>query len=229
MDTTPTSFSSQREGFAVIFVLGAPGSGKGTICSFLARKHSLRHFSVGDNLRTWMHANDGTPLAARIQEKLDHQGFLTSAELNPILGHAIEDAIRQGGLKGILIDGFPRCAEQLESWAQWPFQDKLLLERGTKPDAVISINVTGDNAKARYLSRGRDRNDSAVKFERRYGEYLKEGRPVEEHYRDAGLIIDIDNNGPREESLALAEKTLGASSLWNGVILRQETGSLSIL
>ncbi|POS79213.1 adenylate kinase [Diaporthe helianthi] len=186
-----TSTSPKGQKFAVVFVLGAPGSGKGTICSALARKHSLLHFSVGDNLRTWMRENSGTPLAARIQEKLDHQGFLTSSELNPLLGHAIEDAIRQGGLNGILIDGFPRCAEQLESWAQWPFQEKLLLEGSAKPDAVILINVTGDNAKARYLARGRDRNDSAVKFERRYDEYLKEGRPVEEHYRGAGLMIEV--------------------------------------
>lgn len=113
----------------LITFTGAPGSGKGTICSFLARKYSLSHFSVGDNLRTWMQANGGTPLAARIQEKLDHQGFLTSAELNPILGLAIEDAVRQDGLIGILIDGFPRCQEQLDSWAQWPFQKQLPLVR----------------------------------------------------------------------------------------------------
>lgn len=108
-------------------LIGAPGSGKGTICGFLATRYSLLHFSVGDNLRTWMQANHETPLAARIQEKLDHQGFLRSAELNPFLGLAIEDAIRQDEFKGILIDGFPRCEEQLVSWAQWPFQERLPL------------------------------------------------------------------------------------------------------
>lgn len=66
-------------------------------------------------------------------------------------------------------------------------------EGSTKPDVVISINVTGDNAKARYLSRGRDHNDSAMKFQRRYDEYLREGCPVEEHYREAGLIIDVSS------------------------------------
>lgn len=110
-----------------IILIGAPGSGKGTICSFLATKYSLSHFSVGDSLRTWMRANRESPLAAQIQEKLDHKGFLTSADLNPFLGLAIEDAIRQDELKGILIDGFPRCEEQLGSWAQWPFQERLPL------------------------------------------------------------------------------------------------------
>lgn len=74
-----------------------------------------------------MQANRETPLAGRIQEKLDHQGFLTSEELNPFLCLAIENAMRQDGLKGILIDGFPRCEEQLNSWTVWPFQDRLRL------------------------------------------------------------------------------------------------------
>lgn len=43
------------------------------------------------------------------------------------------------------------------------------------------------------------------------------------------MTFQIDNNGPREESIALTEKKLEESSLWGGVILRQETGSLSIL
>ncbi|KAH8764134.1 adenylate kinase 1 ATP binding protein [Diaporthe sp. PMI_573] len=228
MDTS-TLTSPKRRKFAVIFVLGAPGSGKGTICSFLACKYSLLHFSVGDNLRTWMQANGGTPLAARIRDKLDHQGFLTSAELNPILGLAIEDAIQQDGLKGILIDGFPRCQEQLDSWANWPFQERLRLEGSTKPDVVLSLNVTRENAKTRYLSRARDHNDSAVKFERRYSEYLEDGQPIEQHYQEAALLIQIDNNGPKEDSLDKVEKALGESSLWDGVVARQETESSFIL
>ncbi|KAK7704572.1 hypothetical protein SLS64_008336 [Diaporthe eres] len=195
-------------------LIGAPGSGKGTICSFLGSQYSLLHFSVGDNLRTWMRANRETPLAARIQEKLDHQGFLTSAELNPFLGLAIEDAVRQDELQGILIDGFPRCEEQLVS---------------TKPDVVLSLNVTRENAEARYLARGRDRNDSAVKFERRFAEYLEEGWPVEQHYREAGKVIQIDSNGTREENIAGVEKILGESSLWNDVVVGQQTESFFIL
>lgn len=48
-----------------------------------------------------------------------------------------------------------------------------------------------ENAEARYLARGRDRNDSAEKFTKRYAEYLNEGPPVERHYRDAGLLVEV--------------------------------------
>ncbi|TDZ31972.1 adenylate kinase [Colletotrichum spinosum] len=221
-----TQTPSKRRKFAVVFVLGAPGSGKGTICDFLARKHSLLHFSVGDNLRTWMKANVGTPLAARIQDKLDHQGFLTSAELNPFLGLAIEEAIRNDDLKGILIDGFPRCEEQLKSWAQWPFQERLPLEGKNKPDAVLLLSVTKENAEARYLARGRDRNDSGEKFIRRFAEYLDEGPPVERHYREAGLLIELDNNGTKEDNITALEKTLDDSMLWEKTVENQTLESV---
>ncbi|KAL2876850.1 hypothetical protein SGCOL_007873 [Colletotrichum sp. CLE4] len=163
-------------------------------------------------------ANRQTPLAATIQDKLDHQGFLTSAELNPFLGIAIEDAIRQDELNGILIDGFPRCEEQLTSWAQWPFQERLPLEGHPKPDIVLSLNATKEIAEARYLARGRDMNDSGDKFTKRFAEYLEEGPPVERHYREAGLLVDIDNNGTKEENIAVVEKTLRDNALWNRVV-----------
>ncbi|KAF9871591.1 adenylate kinase [Colletotrichum karsti] len=222
--------SSQRRKFAVIFVLGAPGSGKGTICAFLARQYGLSHYSVGDSLRSWMRANRDTPLAARIQEKLDHQGFLTSAELNPLLGLAVEEAMRGEELRGILIDGFPRCEEQLGSWARWPFQETLPLEGGgTKPDVVLLLNVTRENAEARYLARGRDRNDSLEKFTRRFAEYLEEGRPVERHYREAGVLVEIDNNGTKEENIEGLRKTLGESLLWSSAVVDQEMKSSFIV
>lgn len=35
----------------VIFVVGGPGSGKGTQCARIAEKYGMEHFSVGDLLR----------------------------------------------------------------------------------------------------------------------------------------------------------------------------------
>jgi len=50
----------------LVFVLGGPGSGKGTQCSRLAREFNLSHLSVGDLLRT--EAAKGTDLGKEIDE-----------------------------------------------------------------------------------------------------------------------------------------------------------------
>jgi adenylate kinase family enzyme len=37
--------------FNIIFILGPPGSGKGTQCKVLANKYNILHLSAGDLLR----------------------------------------------------------------------------------------------------------------------------------------------------------------------------------
>ncbi|KAK1997263.1 hypothetical protein LX36DRAFT_681890 [Colletotrichum falcatum] len=199
MPMEPCSLTERRR-FTVLFVLGSTAwLGQGDRLQFFAREYSLVHFSVGDNLRTWMKANRDTPLASTIQDRLDNQGFLTSSELNPFLGLAVEDAMQQKNVKGIVIDGFPSC--------------------DAKPDVVLLVNVARDKAETRYLARARDRNDSADKFARRFAEYLEEGPVVEKHYREAGLLVEIDNNGTKEESIAMLQKKLGESSLWRSAVV----------
>ncbi|KAI1650409.1 P-loop containing nucleoside triphosphate hydrolase protein [Daldinia loculata] len=231
METTPTIPIPRR--FAVIFVLGPPGAGKGTLCTHLAQTHNLTHYSVGDSLRDWMRQNHATSLGTRIKDKLDNQGFLTSEDLNPFICQAIKDAIYQDEPKsqGILVDGFPRCIEQLESFNTWPFQDELPLapssggwdRANAKPDIVLCFKVTKQNAEARYLARGRDSNDSKEKFERRFVEYEAETMEVEEVYRQRGILIDVDANGTKEQNVNELTKKLEESGLWQKIIVEGST------
>ncbi|KXH41581.1 adenylate kinase [Colletotrichum salicis] len=85
-------------------------------------------------------------------------------------------------------------------------------------ELFLSLNVKKENAEARYLARGGDKNDSGDKFTKRFAEYLEEGPSVERHYREAGLLVDIDNNGTKEENIAGVEKELGDNALWNRVV-----------
>jgi UMP-CMP kinase len=142
-----------------------------------------------------MKANQDTPLAMRIQDKLDNQGFLNSDDLRPFLSKAIADGI-DGNYKGIVIDGFPRCTEQLDSFDAWALQDEPLLTNRegrelveAAPHIVLLLDVTKSAAKARYLARARHGGDDEAKFERRFAEYLAETGPVEEAYRRRGIAI----------------------------------------
>jgi adenylate kinase family enzyme len=136
-----------------------------------------------------MRSNRSTALATEIQSKLDHQGFLTSKELNPFIYRAIQDAW-DAGATGILIDGYPRCIEQLESTRSWPSSDSVP-SLPANPDLVLSFEITKENARARYLDRARDHNDSAYKFERRFAEYELETIPVAAVYQQRGLLISV--------------------------------------
>ncbi|KAK6502479.1 hypothetical protein TWF506_003061 [Arthrobotrys conoides] len=214
-----------RRYFTIIFILGAPGAGKGTLCAHLAKTYNLAHFSVGDGLRIWMRANRDTPLAERIQQKLQNQGFLTSEELNSFVLQAIQDALmKQETCNGILLDGFPRCMEQLNSWNIWPFPADLTLKGGSKPDIVLSFKVIKEIAKARYLARGRDGNDNENIFEKRFVEYKSETLPVEEAYRKRGMLIEFDANGTKEENVGALTGKLEESGLWQRLVANGESG-----
>ncbi|KAF4498939.1 adenylate kinase [Fusarium agapanthi] len=214
--------------FAIVFIIGAPGAGKGTLSAYLSQRYNLVHYSVGDGLRAWMRVNRSTELAAKIQSKLDNQGFLTSEDLNPFIYREILDAINRNEpkVKGILVDGYPRCIEQLDSFGTWPFQDTVPLPPGDggrirldiKPDLVLSFQITKENARARYLGRARDTNDSADKFEKRFKEYELETVPVEEEYRKRGILVSIDVNGTKEGNIEALTRSLQESGAWEKAI-----------
>ncbi|KAF5550336.1 adenylate kinase [Fusarium napiforme] len=210
--------------FAIVFIIGAPGAGKGTLSAHLARKYNLVHYSVGDGLRAWMRVNRSTELAAKIQSKLDNQGFLTSEDLNPFIYREILNAINRDEpeVKRILIDGYPRCIEQLESFGTWPYHDTVPLAPGDdgnisldiEPDLVLSFQITKQNARARYLGRARDANDIAQKFDKRFTEYELETVPVEEEYHKRGILVSIDVNGTKDENIEALTKSLQLCGVW---------------
>ncbi|KAF5600929.1 adenylate kinase [Fusarium pseudoanthophilum] len=214
--------------FAIVFIIGAPGAGKGTLSGYLAQKYNLVHYSVGDGLRAWMRVNRSTELAAKIQSKLDNQGFLTSEDLNPFIYREILNAINRDEpeVKGILVDGYPRCIEQLESFGTWPYQDSVPLapgddgkiSLGIKPDLVLSFQISKQNARARYLGRARDANDSAQKFDKRFAEYELETIPVEEEYCKRRILVSIDVNGTKDENIEALTRSLQLSEIWKKAI-----------
>ncbi|KAG7415888.1 hypothetical protein Forpe1208_v005465 [Fusarium oxysporum f. sp. rapae] len=87
-----------------------------------------------------------------------------------------------------------------------------------KADLVLSFQITKQNARARYLSRGRDTNDSADKFEKRFKEYELENVPVEEEYRKRGILVSIDVNGTKDENIEAPTKALKQSETWQEAI-----------
>ncbi|KAF2438372.1 adenylate kinase 1 ATP binding protein [Karstenula rhodostoma CBS 690.94] len=219
----------ENQTFGIICVMGAPGAGKGTLCTHLAERFNLVHYSIGDNLRTWMRENSDTPLALRIQSKLDNQGFLSSEDLNPFLFHAVKKAKNSGqsNAAGIMFDGYPRCIEQLESFDTESAREELCLAASNDfhdvarsvPDVVLFFDVTRQNARVRYLGRARDANDSEDKFDKRYAEFEAETLPVVERYKQKGILISVDANGTKERTAEVLMKALEGSMIWQRAVI----------
>jgi UMP-CMP kinase len=94
----------------VVFVLGGPGSGKGTNCERIVNEFGFAHLSAGDLLRA--ERKSGSKLGEEI-ENLIKQGILVSSEITVRL---LKEAMEKSSSNKFLIDGFPRNAENYETW-----------------------------------------------------------------------------------------------------------------
>jgi adenylate kinase len=91
----------------IIFILGGPGSGKGTQCERIVEKYGFCHMSTGDLLRD--EVKKETPRAHQLKETMA-SGQLVAQDTILAL---IRDAIKVNWqAKGYLIDGFPRDTKQ---------------------------------------------------------------------------------------------------------------------
>lgn len=89
-----------------MFVLGGPGSGKGTQCERLAANLPVAHFSAGDLLREHQKSGteEGNMIATMIKE-----GKIVPAEVTVrLLESAMQKAMKEKGITSFVIDGFPR-------------------------------------------------------------------------------------------------------------------------
>ena len=206
----------------VVILLGAPGSGKGTIAGRLAAAdHNLKHVSSGDLLRGAV--AKGT--AAGVEAK----AYMEKGELVPdaLIARMIEDVIAETtGDVTMLLDGFPRNVAQAEILAATgvPIRSVVLVD---VPDAVIADRIAGrrtcPKCKAGYHVKAlppkvegicdkcgaelvirKDDNPETVKD--RLVVYHRETEPLIAYYEGKGLLRRIDGDqGPERNAAAFRE------------------------
>ena len=115
-----------------IVILGAPGSGKGTVASRLVKKLPLRHVSTGDLLRAAA-KNADTPAAKAVAETM-RKGELVSDE---IVGALVVEQFAKTGdeYQYLLLDGYPRNEKQAA------FLASELEKRGGRVDHAVWLEV----------------------------------------------------------------------------------------
>ncbi|KAF2154162.1 P-loop containing nucleoside triphosphate hydrolase protein [Myriangium duriaei CBS 260.36] len=187
---------------SIIFVIGAPGSGKGTLCKKLAHDHGFEHMSVGDILRLYA----SSPEAEEdIVHSMRHGELLPPEQLAPILRKALHDCRRDK----ILLDGFPRKPEQAA-----PIEALI-----GAPMLVLFFDCPEHLARQRFLTRklpGREADDDQL-FTKRYREFADLNSEIVEDYKVKGVLLAIDTSGETDTSYQRLLEALRVRKEWNAI------------
>ncbi|KAJ3237094.1 hypothetical protein HDU81_009974 [Chytriomyces hyalinus] len=187
----------------IIFVLGGPGSGKGTQCERLAKEFKLTHLSTGDLLRAEL--ENGTDIGRKC-DALMREGKIVPMDI--ILG--LLKAAIAGNMEtpGFLIDGFPRAMDQAIEF------EKTI----GKCRAVLCFTCPLEVLEQRLLERGKTSgraDDNIDTILKRFKTFEEQSMPVIEHFKKDGRAILIESTATIDEVYQttkshLAEMKIGA-------------------
>ena len=123
----------------IFLMFGPPGSGKGTQSEMLAQTINLPTISTGNILREERRL--GSDIGKQVGAVMD-QGDLVP---NKIVVKLVEDHLAELGTeKGVILDGFPRNAEQLTSFSKiLDITDVLYLIQIEIADNVVIQHISG--------------------------------------------------------------------------------------
>ena len=169
------------QNFQYFFIVGGPGSGKGTQCDQIVKKYGLTHLSSGDLLRAEVQAK--TDIGVKAKAIMDKGGLVPLEVVLDLVKIAMLEAVKKGS-KGFLIDGYPREVKQGEQF-EAEIQAAAL---------VIYFECTNETLVKRLLERGKssgrsDDNIDTIKL--RLDTFFNSTRPVVDHYTKKQKLVKI--------------------------------------
>jgi len=177
----------------VVFVLGGPGSGKGTQCEKIVKEFGFIHLSAGDLLRS--ERLSGSELGEQIEIYLKNGKIVPVSISLDLLKKAMSSKQLLNNDNNIfLIDGFPRNIDNLNGW------DKFMNTKNDPGDnnyKILSVLFFTCSEKEmikrlNHRSKTSGRSDDNVKIiQKRISIFNKETMPVIKILEERGLIQSI--------------------------------------
>ena len=195
----------------IIIMLGAPGTGKGTVAGILQNRRGFKQISTGDIFRK--HIKEQTELG-KIADSYISKGNLVPDDITIELVKSVLD--NEENEEGIILDGFPRTINQAEEL------DKYLESKNKKVDLVVNLTTpeqeiierivnrrvcSNQECKAVYnlilnppktpgicdkcgseLVQRKDNNEETVKA--RFENYIKQTSSLIEYYDKEGVLFN---------------------------------------
>ena len=195
----------------VIIMLGAPGTGKGSISQILKDKLNITHVASGDMFRKY--SSEDSELGREINSYLS-TGRLVPDELTikMIKERLVEPDVKEG----VILDGFPRTKAQAKAL------DEMLEKEGKQVDLVVDLDSPKEEILERIVNRRICRecktvyntklnkpkvegvcdkcggelyqreDDTVEKVQNRIEVYKKETKPLEDYYARTGKLFKIE-------------------------------------
>ena len=126
----------------IIIMLGAPGTGKGTVAGILSKELNIPQISTGDIFRK--NISEQTELGKTAKSYMD-RGDLVPDEITINMGkNRLEEPDVENG---VILDGFPRTIPQAEALKE------MLQEKGRKIDVVLNLTTPKEEIIERITTR----------------------------------------------------------------------------
>ena len=200
-----------------ILLLGGPGSGKGTQAEQLRNRLNLRHISTGELFRE--NIKNQTDLG-KLAKTYINRGELVPDDVTEAM--VKERISRADTHNGFILDGFPRTIPQAEALTE------IMTNIQRAMNAVVHIKVSDENIVARLSGRRICRecqasyhlqfkspqtdgvcdlcqgelyqreDDNSETIKARLKTYKAQTAPLIDHYRQVGILIEI--NGEQDVS-----------------------------
>lgn len=205
-----------------ILIMGAPGSGKGTLSQKLSKKYNLKHLSTGDIFRAEI--AKGTDVGMILKETTE-QGLLAPSD---ILLQVMKNQLGQKEYQNnVLLDGFGKTLEEAKELDGFYKIDKVIfldvkysslveriLKRRICPDCgfVTTVEESGDvcgKCGAKLISRN---DDNEATFKRRYEVFLTQTLPIVDYFEEKDMLYKVDANDTVENNFNKICEILGCPS-----------------
>lgn len=192
-----------------IIMMGAQGTGKGTVAGIIKEELNLPHISTGEIFRK--NIKEQTELG-KIATKYADEGKLVPDE---VTNNMVRNRLNEEDCKnGFILDGYPRNIAQAEEL------DKILSDMSSKVDVVVNLNTPTDEIIERVMARRECPNckrvynmilnkpkegeicddckvplimrkdDTKEKLQLRLDTFFKETKPVIDFYQKRGIVRD---------------------------------------
>lgn len=126
----------------IIIMLGAQGTGKGTVAGLISKEIEIPQISTGDIFRK--------NITEKTQLGIEADKYILKGDLVPddITVPMVEDRLTwKDAKKGAILDGFPRTIEQAQKL------DEILETKGQKVDLVINLVTPKEELIERMITR----------------------------------------------------------------------------